>query len=43
MADPDKRGPKKRKLICVRWFVHPKTKKRVYPKNGKVFCFWVDE
>lgn len=31
------------RLVFCRWFVHPKTKRRVYPKRGKTFAFWVKE
>lgn len=27
------------KLICRRFII--KKGKRIYPKNGKAFCFWV--
>lgn len=29
------------KLVFCRSFVHPKTKRRVYPKRGKSFAFLV--
>jgi len=38
-----KKPPKGGRLVFCRWFIHPKTKKRVYPRNRKAFCFWVDE
>jgi hypothetical protein len=28
-------------LIFRPWYVHPRTKKVVYPKSGKVFPIWV--
>ena len=34
--------PPGKKLIFVRWFVHPKTGHRVYPRNGTVFPLFVD-
>lgn len=29
-------------LIFRLWKIDPKTGKRIYPKRGKVFAFWVD-
>lgn len=34
--------PGKRRVFC-RYFVHPKTKQRIYPKNGDCFSFLVDD
>lgn len=31
-----------KKLVVVRWVINKKTGKRIYPKNGKCFAFWVD-
>lgn len=28
-------------LIFRPWFIHPRTKKVVYPKRGRVFPMWV--
>lgn len=30
-------------LIFRRYYVHPKTGEKVYPKTGNVFPIWVDE
>lgn len=38
--EPKKPG---KRLVFCRWFIHPKTKRRVYPKNGQFFRFWVDD
>lgn len=32
-----------KKLIFRRYYVHPKTGEKVYPKNGNVFPIWIDE
>ena len=42
-AEPPEPPNKRRRLIYVRWFKHPKTGKRVYPRSGKVFRFYVDD
>lgn len=31
------------RLVIVRWIRHRKTGKRIYPRNGKVFAFWVKD
>jgi len=31
-----------KKLIFRRYYVHPKTGEKIYPKNGKAFPLWVD-
>jgi len=42
--DPgDRKAPPGYRLVIVRSFVHPKTRRRVYPKNGKYFAFFVKE
>jgi hypothetical protein len=41
MAD-SRRRPGKR-LIFRRWYIHPKTGRRVYPQSGSVFPIWVDD
>lgn len=41
MASDHEEGGKK--LIFRPWYVHPKSGKRVYPKSGGVFPFWVDD
>jgi hypothetical protein len=30
-------------LIFRRYYTHPETGEKVYPKSGKVFPIWVDE
>jgi hypothetical protein len=30
------------RLIFRPWITNRKTGKRIYPKNGKLFAFWVD-
>lgn len=41
MNEPsDKDG---KKLIFRRYYVHPDTGEKVYPKSGNVFPIWVDE
>jgi len=39
-ADPPKG---KGRLIFRRWVIHPKTGRRIYPRNGKAFPIWVDD
>jgi hypothetical protein len=41
MSDNDKRG--KGRLIFRRWYIHPKTGRKVYPKRGTVFPIWVED
>lgn len=31
-----------KKLIFRRYYIHPNTGEKVYPKKGKVFPIWVD-
>ncbi len=38
-----KKPPKGGRLVFCRSFRHPKTGKRIYARNGKVFCFWVKD
>lgn len=40
MNSPDDKPGKR--LIFRRYYVHPKTGKKVYPKSGKVFPIWID-
>lgn len=39
MADPAEPPPKGGRVIYCRSFVHPKSKRRIYAKPGKVFRF----
>ncbi len=43
MAKSGQDPPKGKRKVVTRWIVHRKTGKRVYPKNGSVFVFYVDE
>lgn len=38
-----KKPPPGKKLIFRPYFTDPKTGRRVYPKNGRVFPMWVDD
>jgi len=29
------------RLVIVKWIRHPKTGRRIYPRNASAFCFWV--
>lgn len=42
MAEDRQDPPKGKRLVFVKWFIHPKTKRKVFPRNGKVFRFYVD-
>ena len=35
--------PKGKRLIIRPWITCRKTGKRIYPKNGRFFAFWVDD
>lgn len=39
MTTASSKEPTEGDLIFCRWFRHPKTGKRVYARNGKVFAF----
>ena len=39
MTTTSSKEPTEGDLIFCRWFRHPKTGKRVYARNGKVFAF----
>jgi hypothetical protein len=43
MSGKDKQPPPGKRKVIVRWITHPKTKQRIYPRNGSVFVFYVDD
>ena len=40
MNSPDEKPGKK--LIFRRYYVHPETGEKIYPKSGKAFPIWID-
>ena len=43
MEDDHRPVPPGMKRIFCRYFVHPKTKQRIYPKNGGCFSFLIKD
>jgi hypothetical protein len=39
MVDSSRKETAEGDLVFCRWFRHPVTGKRIYPRNGKVFVF----
>jgi len=38
-----KKPPKGGRLVFCRSYIHPKTRRRIYARSGKVFRFWVKD